>query len=369
MEYKQERHQTRMAGRRRTRVIELGDVRIGGDNPIVVQSMTNTHTRDVDATTKQINQLADAGARIVRIAVPDRESATALKAIKKAVSVPLIADIHFDYRLALLAIKGGVDGLRINPGNIGSKERVGEVVKAAKGAGIPIRVGVNAGSLPQDILERHSFRPTAGALVEAALRNVHELEDLGFHDIKVSVKSSNVLIMIDAYRQLSRAVDYPLHLGVTEAGTVLSGSIKSAIGMGILLSRGIGDTIRVSLTDDPVIEVKAGYEILRALGLAQHGIEIISCPTCARAEFDVIGLVNSLERKLISVKEHLTIAVMGCVVNGPGEAREADIGIACGRGSGMLFKHGKVVGKIKETDYEKVLLAEVQGLLKEGKKS
>ena len=356
-----------MMKRRRTRVVEVGGVKIGGGNPVAVQSMTNTLTRDVAATIKQVDRLADVGARVVRLAVPDRESALALKAIRRAVHVPLIADIHFDYRLAVESVKSGIDGLRINPGNIGSRDRIREVVRAAKDTGIPIRVGVNADSLPQDILEKHKFRPTAGALVEAALRNIHELEALNFHDIKVSVKSSNVLVMIDAYRRLSKAVAYPLHLGVTEAGTVLSGSIKSAIGMGILLSGGIGDTIRVSLTDDPVIEVKAGYEILRALGLARYGVEIISCPTCARAEFDVIGLVNSLERKLITIKEPLTVAVMGCVVNGPGEAKEADIGIACGKGSGMLFKHGKIAGRIKEADYEKVMLAEIAGLLEEKK--
>jgi (E)-4-hydroxy-3-methylbut-2-enyl-diphosphate synthase len=325
--------------------------------------MTNTPTKDVNATIKQINQLAEAGAKIVRVAVPDKDSALALKTIKRAVNVPLVADIHFDYRLAIESIKSGVDGLRINPGNIGNKERIKAVVRAASDAGIPIRVGVNAGSLPQDILEKYDFHPTSEAIVETAMRNIHELEALDFHDIKVSVKSSNVLIMIESYRQLSRLVDYPLHLGVTEAGTLLSGSIKSAVGMGILLSEGIGDTIRVSLTDDPVIEVKAGYEILRALGLAKYGIEIISCPTCARAEFDVIGLVNSIEKKLINVKEPLTVAVMGCVVNGPGEAREADIGIACGKGSGILFKHGKAISKVEETEYESVLMREVHNLL------
>ncbi len=346
--------------RRKTKVIT-----IGGGNPIVIQSMTNTRTTDVVATIKQISQLADAGARIVRCAVPDHESARALKTIRQAVHVPLIADIHFDYRLALESIKSGVDGLRINPGNIGSKERIDAVVRAAQDVGIPIRVGVNAGSLPQDVLERHNFHPTAEAVVETAMRNIRELEACDFRDIKVSVKSSNVTVMIEAYRQLSKLVDYPLHLGVTEAGTLLSGSIKSAVGMGILLSEGIGDTLRVSLTDDPVLEVKAGYEILRALGLSNYGIEIISCPTCARAEYDVIGLVNSLERKLINIREPLTIAVMGCVVNGPGEAKEADVGIACGKGGGILFKHGKAAGKVKETEYEKVLMTEVHNLLKQ----
>ncbi len=354
-----------MMKRRKTKVINIGNVKIGGGNPVVVQSMTNTHTKDVVATIKQVNELADAGAKVVRLAIPDKDSALALKAIKKAVQVPLIADIHFDYRLALASIKSGIDGLRINPGNIGSKDRIHEVVRAAADAGIPIRVGVNAGSLPQDILEQYDFHPTAEAIVETAMRNIRELEAFNFGNIKVSVKSSNVLVMIEAYRQLSKRVDYPLHLGVTEAGTVLSGSIKSAVGMGILLSEGIGDTIRVSLTDDPVIEVKAGYEILRALGLAHHGVEIISCPTCARAEYDVIGLVNSLEKKLINVKDPLTVAVMGCIVNGPGEAKEADVGIACGKGSGILFRHGKVAGKVKETEYEKVLLSEVHELLRQ----
>lgn len=352
-----------MIKRRKTRVISIGNVKIGGDNPVVVQSMTNTPTKDINATIKQVNQLADAGAKIVRLAVPDKESALALKTIKRSVNVPLVADIHFDYKLAIESIKSGVDGLRINPGNIGSRERIKAVVHAARDAGVPIRVGVNAGSLPQDILEKYNFHPTAEAILETAIRNIHELEALDFQNIKVSVKSSNVLIMIDAYRKLSRLVDYPLHLGVTEAGTILSGSIKSAIGIGILLSEGIGDTIRVSLTDDPVIEVKAGYEILRTLGLAKYGVEIISCPTCARAEFNVIGLVNALEKKLINIKEPITVAVMGCVVNGPGEAKEADVGIACGKGSGILFKHGKIVGKIKETEYEKRLITEVHTML------
>ncbi|MGB9735266.1 MAG: flavodoxin-dependent (E)-4-hydroxy-3-methylbut-2-enyl-diphosphate synthase [bacterium] len=352
-----------MIKRRKTRVINIGGVKIGGDNPIAVQSMTNTPTKDINATIKQIEQLADAGAKIVRLAVPDRDSAIAIKTIKRTVTVPLIADIHFDYRLAIESIKNGIDGLRINPGNIGGKDRIKEVVRAAMDAGIPIRVGVNAGSLPQDILEKYNFHPTAEAIVETALRNINELEALNFSNIKVSVKSSNVPVMIEAYRKLSMLVDYPLHLGVTEAGTMLSGSIKSAIGMGILLSEGIGDTIRVSLTDDPVIEVKAGYEILRALGLTNYGVDIISCPTCARAEYDVINLVKTIEKKLINVKQPLTVAIMGCVVNGPGEAKEADIGIACGRGSGILFKHGRIVGKVKESDYETTLLKEINHLL------
>lgn len=355
-----------MIKRRKTKVIKVGDVKIGGNNPIVVQSMTNTPTKNINATVKQINQLADAGAKIVRLAVPDKDSAIALKTIKHNVNVPLIADIHFDYRLAIESIRNGVDGLRINPGNIGARERIKEVVRAAMDAGIPIRVGVNAGSLPQDILEKYNFHPTADAIVETALRNIHELESLNFSNIKVSVKSSNVLVMIDAYRKLSKLIDYPLHLGVTEAGALISGSIKSAIGIGILLSEGIGDTIRVSLTDDPVIEVKAGYEILRALGLVHYGVEIISCPTCARAEYDVINLVQTIEKKLMNVKQPLTVAIMGCVVNGPGEAKEADIGIACGKGSGILFKHGKIVSKVKESDYETVLLKEIKQLLEQG---
>ncbi len=351
--------------RHKTRVVKIGDIKIGGNNPIVVQSMTNTNTRDTAATIRQIRQLAEAGAKIVRLAVPDKASAFAIKAIKHAVRVPIIADIHFDYRLAVESIKNGVDGLRINPGNIGSKARIKEIVRSAKDAGISIRVGVNAGSLPQNILKKYGFHPTSDALVEAALRNIHELEELDFNKIKVSVKSSNVLVTIDAYRKLSKIVDYPLHLGVTEAGSPVSGSIKSAIGMGILLYEGIGDTIRVSLTGDPVLEVKAGYEILRSLGLAYYGIEIISCPTCARAEFDIIGLVNSIEKKLINVKKPLKIAIMGCVVNGPGEAKEADTGIACGKGSGIIFKRGRIAGKVNEKDYEGALLKEVKLILKQ----
>ncbi len=354
-----------MRTRHKTKVISIGNIKIGGNNPVVVQSMTSTDTRDIHSTVKQINQLKEAGAGVVRVAVPDMEAAKAVKTIVASVNIPVIADIHFDYRLAVQSIKNGVQGLRINPGNIGNKDRIKEIVMAAKDFVVPIRVGVNSGSLPQDILEKYDFHSTPDALVESALRNIRSLEEFGFTMIKVSVKSSNVLMMIEAYRKLAGIIDYPLHLGVTEAGTLLSGSIKSAIGIGILLYEGIGDTIRVSLTDDPVLEVKAGYDILRSLDLYRHGVEIISCPTCGRAEYDVIGLVKSVESKLSNVKKPITIAIMGCVVNGPGEAKEAEIGIACGKGSGILFKHGKPDRKIKERDYEQELLKEVNELLKE----
>ena len=327
----------------------MGSVGIGGDNPVRVQSMCNTDTRDVLSTVAQINQLAEAGCEIVRLAVPDDKAAGVLAEIRKQSPVPLIADIHFDYRLALAAVEAGFDGLRINPGNIGDERKVDAVVRAAQGAGLPIRIGVNGGSLEKDLL-RQFGGPTPEAMVESGLRHVLMLEKRGFTDIKISLKTSSVLNTIAAYRLMSEKVDYPLHIGVTEAGTLVRGAVKSSVGMGILLSEGIGDTMRVSLTHDPVAEIGVAYEILRSLGLRERGPEIISCPTCGRTEINLIGLAEKVEEALRGVEDVFTVAVMGCVVNGPGEAREADIGIAGGRGLGIIFKKGEVVRKVKGDD-------------------
>ncbi|MGD2126300.1 MAG: flavodoxin-dependent (E)-4-hydroxy-3-methylbut-2-enyl-diphosphate synthase [Desulfobacteraceae bacterium] len=348
--------------RKKTRLIRVGDVPIGGGSPIAVQSMTNTDTRDIPSTVRQVRQLFKAGCEIVRIAIPDQEAAEALREIKAKVSPPLIADIHFDHRLAIAALKAGADGLRINPGNIGGRKAVEKVIREAKARNIPIRVGVNAGSLHKKILNKHG-RPTPEAMVESALEHIRLFEDLGFDQMKVSLKSSNVLNTISAYERLSQSVDYPLHLGVTEAGTLISGTVKNAIGIGILLYKGIGDTLRVSLSRSPVEEVKAAYEILRALNLRHRGPEIISCPTCGRCEIDLLGVVNKVERALSGIIASPRVAVMGCVVNGPGEAREADIGIAGGRGQGVLFKKGKLVRKIPEQELAKVLVEEVRKLV------
>ena len=344
--------------RRFSRQIDIGGVKIGGGNPIVVQSMTKTPTQDVVSTVKQIDSLMNAGCEVIRLAVPDMEAASALKEIKSQVSLPIIADIHFDYRLALAAIENGADGLRLNPGNIGGRKEIEQIVTAARYQAVPIRIGVNSGSLHRDILKKYGH-PTPEAMVESALNHIRILEDLDFKLIKISLKSSNVLTMISAYRLLSQKVDYPLHLGVTEAGTLISGTVKNSLAIGLLLSEGIGDTIRVSLTRDPVEEVKVAYEILKALGLRQRGGEIISCPTCGRCQIDLFRLVEEIENY---VEQHLTpikIAVMGCAVNGPGEAKEADIGIAAGKGQGVLFKKGKVIKKVPESDLAKVLIAEI----------
>lgn len=349
--------------RRETRQIIVGNVPIGGDAPIVVQSMTNTDTRDVSSTLRQIQQLHEAGCEIVRLAVPDLEAVEALKEIKRKAIPPLIADVHFDHRLALAALQAGADGLRINPGNIGGAKAVKKILKEADARSIPIRIGVNAGSLPKKILQEHAH-PTPEAMVESALQFVRLFEDMGFDKLKISLKSSNVLNTIAAYESLSQKVDYPLHLGVTEAGTLISGTVKNAIGIGFLLFKGIGDTFRVSLTRDPVDEVKAAYEILRALDLRHRGPEIISCPTCARCEIDLFGLVDKVERGLSGIQSSPKVAIMGCVVNGPGEAREADVGIAGGRGHGVLFKSGQLMRKVPERDLAKVLIAEVKKIAK-----
>ncbi len=347
--------------RKRTRQIRLGHLKIGGGAPIVVQSMTKTDTRDVDATVSQIMALERAGCEAVRVAVLDMDAASAIREIKRRINIPLIADIHFDYRLALRAIEGGIDGLRINPGNIGSRQRVREVVNASKDRGIPIRIGVNAGSLEKDLLRRYGH-PTAEALVESAERHITILEEMDFRQIKVSLKASDVLTTVEAYRLFSKRFRYPLHIGISEAGPPSSGTIKSAVGLGILLSEGIGDTIRVSLTADPCEEVRVAYEILRALHIREPGPDIISCPTCGRCQIDIMGLVRKVEAGLSDVKLPIKVAVMGCVVNGPGEAREADIGIAGGKGVGILFKHGRVVKKLKEKELFDALMREIRAL-------
>ena len=327
----------------------------------MVQSMTNTDTRDVSSTIDQIRQLSEAGCEIVRLAVPDEEAVKAFQEIKSRVKVPLIADIHFDHRLAIAALKAGADGLRINPGNIGGRKSVEKIIKEAAERDKPIRIGVNAGSLPKKILQKYGH-PTPEAMVESALEHIRLFEELGFHKIKISLKSSGVLSTIWAYEQLSNKVDYPLHLGVTEAGPLIPGTVKSAIGIGILLFKGIGDTLRVSLSRDPVEEVKVAYEILRALNLRHRGPEIISCPTCGRCEIDLFKIVDKVEKGIQGIKSSPKVAIMGCVVNGPGEAKEADIGIAGGRGHGVLFKKGELVRKVPEKELAKVLIKEVKGL-------
>ena len=332
--------------RKQTRQLKLGSVRIGGGAPIVVQSMTNTDTRDVEATLGQIKRLHDAGCEIVRVAVPDETAARALRAIHDASPIPVIADIHFDYRLALMALEAGLEGLRTNPGNIGERKNVEMVVDAAKARGAVIRVGVNSGSVEKRLLEQYGG-PTPQAMVESALGHVRILEEHGFYDTKISIKSSSVLNTIECYRLLSQRCDYPLHLGVTEAGGVLRGAIKSSVGMGVLLSEGIGDTLRVSLTAAPEEEMTVAWELLRALGLRQRGPEIISCPTCGRTEIDLIGLAQEVERRLRTENAPIKVAVMGCVVNGPGEAREADLGMAGGRDKGIIFRKGEVIRSVR----------------------
>jgi (E)-4-hydroxy-3-methylbut-2-enyl-diphosphate synthase len=351
--------------RRKTRKVWVGNVAIGGGAPISVQSMTKTDTRDVASTIRQIKKLERAGCEIIRVAVPDMEAVNALPRIKKNINIPLVADIHFDYRLALRAIGYGVDKLRINPGNIGARWKVEQIVRAASERKIPIRIGVNAGSVPRDILAKYK-KASPQALVESAMRQIRILEGLNFNDIVISVKAFDVPTTIQAYELISKKVNYPLHLGITEAGLPQAGSIRSALGIGLLLAQGIGDTIRVSLTGDPVEEVKVGYEILKSLNLREHGPTIISCPTCGRCEIDLIPMVKEVEKKMKNIKTPIKVAVMGCVVNGPGEARYADVGIAGGKGYGLLFRRGKIVGKVKERDLIKALLNEVKGLSRKG---
>ena len=341
-----------------TKVIQIGDKVIGGGNPILIQSMTNTKTEDVAATVAQIRKLTAAGCEIIRCAVPTMEAAEALKEIKKEIDIPLVADIHFDYRLAIAAIENGADKIRINPGNIGSEERVKAVVDAAKERNIPIRVGVNSGSLEKSLVEKYQG-VTAEGLVESALQKVAMIEDMGYDNLVISIKSSDVLMCAKAHEMIASQTEYPLHVGITEAGTLLAGNIKSAIGLGIILSQGIGDTIRVSLTGDPLEEVKSAKLILRTLGLRTGGIEVVSCPTCGRTQIDLIGLANQVENMVADIPLNLKVAVMGCVVNGPGEAKEADIGIAGGKNEGLLIKKGEVVKKVPEDQLLSVLREEL----------
>jgi (E)-4-hydroxy-3-methylbut-2-enyl-diphosphate synthase len=345
--------------RRPTRQVSVGNVKVGGAAPVTVQSMTNTYTQDIKATVAQIHGLEAAGCEIIRVAVPDRDAATAIAGIKKEISIPLIADIHFDSRLAVAAARSGADGLRINPGNIGSQNKVRAVVAAAKERHIPIRIGVNAGSLEKELLEKYQGA-TPAAMVESALGQINVLADLDFDAVKVSLKASDVQRTLAAYRLMAEKTDVPLHIGVTEAGGLYAGIVKSALGIGMLLAEGIGDTLRVSLTRDPVEEVRVGYEILRALGIRHRGPEIISCPTCGRCNIDLFAIAEQVEQALLTCPEPVKIAIMGCVVNGPGEAREADVGIAGGDGIGILFKKGRVVRKFPQEKLVEELLAEVE---------
>lgn len=345
--------------RKTTRVISIGKVRIGGRNPIAVQSMTKTHTRDIKATVKQIRKLQDAGCQMIRCAVTDERDALAIRQIKKQIKIPLIADIHFNYRLALAAINSGADKIRINPGNIGGKEKLRMVVEECRRRKIPIRIGVNSGSLEYDILKKHGHA-TAHALVESAVRNIKVLEGLKFRDIVISIKSTSVPTTIDAYRMLSKKTGYPLHIGITEAGISTSGIIKSSVGIGALLAEGIGDTVRVSLTGDPVEEVIVAKEILRSLELVKGGVTIISCPTCGRCEIDVEKIAGAVEKATKGVKKPVKIAIMGCAVNGPGEAADADVGLAGGKGRGLIFRSGRIVKTVPESKMVKELLNEVK---------
>ena len=343
-----------------TRKITVGDIKIGGGAPVSVQSMCNTRTDDVDATVAQILRLERAGCDVIRVAVPDMTAAKALAAIKKSIHIPLVADIHFDYRLALAALDGGVDKVRLNPGNIGSTERVRAVARACEARHVPIRVGVNSGSVERELLEKYGG-PTAEAMVESALNHARILEDVGFSDIVLSVKSSTVSRTVAAYRLISQKCDYPLHLGVTEAGTETLGAINSAVGIGTLLNEGIGDTIRVSLTADPEREVEAGIAILKAAGLRSGGVKLVSCPTCGRTRIDLVALAHEVEGRLRGCRKDITVAVMGCAVNGPGEAREADFGVAGGDGEGILFQKGKIVAKLPYDRLADGLLELIEG--------
>lgn len=352
-----------MIKRKKTREVKIGKVKIGGNNPIAVQSMCDTDTRDVKATVEQIKALERVGCEIVRVAIPDLRAAQVLGKIKKQIQVPLVADVHFDYHLALEVIKQGVDKLRINPGNIGSKEKVKTVVRAAKKAGIPIRIGVNSGSIENDLLEKYGLASPEAA-VESALRHIKIFEDLNFLDMVISLKFSDVLRTIEAYRLIAKKVDYPLHLGITEAGTKFGGTVKSAVGLGILLSEGIGDTLRVSLTGEIIEEVKVGYEILKSLGLREYGPTLISCPVCGRCRIDLSSLVKKVEKAIAHIKKPIKIAVMGCVVNGPGEAREADIGVAGGKGTGVIFVKGKITKTVPEGEILPTFLEEIEAIIK-----
>ncbi|MCH5212061.1 MAG: flavodoxin-dependent (E)-4-hydroxy-3-methylbut-2-enyl-diphosphate synthase [Oscillospiraceae bacterium] len=350
-----------MMNRKITRTVNVGGVKIGGGNPVVIQSMCNTDTRNVEETVAQILRLEEAGCEIIRVAVPDMEAAEAIAGIKKQIHIPLVSDIHFDYRLALKCIENGIDKVRINPGNIGSRERVKMVADAAKANGIPIRIGVNGGSLDKRLLKKYGGA-TADALVESAMEHIELLDDVNFTDIVVSIKISNVPVMLEAYRKFSEKCDIPLHIGVTESGTERMGTIKSSIGIGTLLNEGIGDTLRVSLTADPVREIYAAKDIMRVCGLRDDGIEFVSCPTCGRTEIDLIGIASAVERRLEKVDKNIKVAIMGCIVNGPGEARDADIGIAGGNGEGLIFKKGEILRKVPENAIIDELMKEIEKL-------
>ncbi|MFZ5774236.1 MAG: flavodoxin-dependent (E)-4-hydroxy-3-methylbut-2-enyl-diphosphate synthase [Thermodesulfobacteriota bacterium] len=353
-----------MITRRKTRQIKVGDVAVGGNAPIAVQSMTNTDTRDVEATVAQIERLAAAGCEIIRVAVLDQEAASAIRAIRDRIAIPLIADIHFDARLAVASMEHGAQGIRINPGNLGGPEKLARVVTAAKQHQVSIRVGVNSGSVEKDILKKHGH-PTPEALVESALRNVRLLEAHHFQEIKISLKSSDAMTTVASYRRLSEQCDYPLHLGVTEAGGLIAGTVKSSVALGILLSEGIGDTFRISLTRDPVEEIRVGYELLRSLHIRERGPELISCPTCGRCQVNLFNLAEQVEQHIQKIETPLKIAVMGCVVNGPGEAKEADLGLAGGHGVGIIFKKGKLYKKVEEEKLLAVFLDEIDQMAKE----
>ncbi len=348
--------------RRKSKKVMVGDVGIGGDSPISVQSMTNTKTYDIESTVKQIHTLEEAGCDIIRVAVPDMESAYAISNIKSKINIPLVADVHFDFRLAIESIKQGADALRINPGNIGDVDKIRKIVEMAKSYQTPIRIGVNSGSLEKDLLEKYG-KPTPEAMVDSALRHVEIFEDLNFTDIVISLKSSDVISSIYSYKMMALKADYPLHLGITEAGTLLKGTIKSSVGLGILLYEGIGDTIRVSLTGKPLDEVKVGFEILKSLDLRKGGINLISCPTCGRTEINLINIAKEIEEKLEHIKKPLKVAVMGCIVNGPGEAREADIGIAGGDKRVAIFKKGEIIKTVPEENAVSELIREIKKML------
>lgn len=351
-----------MIHREKTKEIKIGDLKIGAGNPITVQSMTKTNTSDIDATVKQIHELEKAGCQIVRSAVPDKESAQALKEIKNQINIPLVADIHFNHNYALMAAEAGVDKLRINPGNIGDKEKIKAVVDAAKAHKIPIRIGVNSGSLEKKIRNRYHGHVTAEGLVKSALNNIKILEDFGFTDIVVSLKATSVPMTVKAYQMMAKKTNYPLHVGITEAGISGVGTVRSAAGIGAILSQGIGDTLRVSLTDNPLEEVKLGYEILKAMELTFHGVTVISCPTCGRTDIDIIKVAQEVEEKTRHIKQPLTVAIMGCEVNGPGEAADADVGLAGGRGVGLIFREGQVVRKIPEAEMIEALMDEIESM-------
>ena len=357
-----------MFERKKTRQIHIGKIAIGGGAPISVQSMTNTKTADTEATVQQIKALTAAGCDIVRLAVPDMEAAQNLGNIISQVNVPLVADIHFDYKLALEAIRQGISGLRLNPGNIGGEEKVRAVVQEAKAHGLPIRIGVNAGSLDKKILAKYGGKVTPEGLVESAMQHVRILEEQGFYDMKISLKAHDVPMTLAAYRLMSEKVDYPLHLGITEAGTPNTGIIKSAVGIGALLAEGIGDTFRISLTGDPVVEVKVANEILKALGLKEYGPTLVACPTCGRTSIDLPAIAGQVEKKLEGMAEPIEVAVMGCVVNGPGEARGADVGIAGGKGEGLVFRKGEIIRKVPEEQLVTELFKEIDAILEERKK-